>query len=183
MGVNGENMVYIGVDPGRKGAISVIDNGVITIFPMPPEQNRGLDLEALHNIVVNAPEPARVGIEWNTARPNEVPDFAFRFGLQSGELRATFFHFGYDPVLVPPQIWMAYLGVPGKDYDAKCQQRRAILDKEYPQSSSLWLGPRGGVLDGPVEASCIALYMKRIDAVPFKGKRPPTFRGLPADKT
>jgi hypothetical protein len=72
------------------------------------------------------------------------------------------------------------LGVPGKDYDPKCQQRRAILDEAYPNSSALWFGPRGGVLDGAVDAACIALYMKRKDSVPFTGKRPPTFRGLPA---
>lgn len=174
---------FIGIDPGRKGGIALIRNGNLTVWPMPPEQNRGIDLRALEQIVAVGccSLNCKLCLEWNTCRPNEVPDYAMRFGIQSGELRAMFFARGFDVDLVSPAAWMNKLGVPGKEWDRQCAQRIEVIKRHFPDADKLWTGPKGGIQDGIVEAICLAIYCRTVYSTPIgtkAGPRPPKFRGV-----
>ena len=57
------------------------------------------------------------------------------------------------PVFVTPQKWKKHFKL-GKEKD----EAVALAVKMFPASESMFFGPRGGVLDGPAEASLIAVY-------------------------
>ena len=180
-------MTFIGIDPGRKGGIALISEQGLQVWEMPPEQHRGINLWDLTGIINEIThyetfdgEHNKVGLEWNTCRPEEVPDFTMRFGIQSGELRAMFFAHGFEVDLIPPQVWMAKLGLPGKDGDFECRQRAELVSREFPGSDKLWTWPRGGVHGGILEACCIAIYQRIMYSTPLgrhTGRRPPRYLG------
>jgi hypothetical protein len=153
---------------------------------MPPESQRGIDLCNLERIILccEMHEDAsltQVGIEWNTCRPGEVPDRAMKFGIQSGELRAMFFAHGFQLELLSPQAWMSKLGLPGKDFDPDCLQRREVVKRHFSDADKMFIGPRGGIYDGLVEAACIAIYLQIMHGTPLgkkSGPRPQKFRGI-----
>lgn len=177
---------YVGIDPGRKGAIAKISSQAITVHEMPQEFERGIDLFGLVSLDdLERLGDVLVGIEWNTGRPGEVPDYAFRFGLQTGQLDAWYKAKGYTVKHISPQKWKNYFGLPGKQDDRQSLQGAAIWCKSYPQYKGLIYGPRGGILDGPLDALLIAEYLRRIESSPVGakgGKRPPKFLGLTAEE-
>jgi hypothetical protein len=174
---------FIGVDVGRKGGIALISSTGLSLWPMVVEQQRGLDLTALTAIVLQcgmpSSLPARVGIEHNTARPGEVPDYAYKFGLQEGQLHGMFYAHGFYIDLLSPQTWLDKMGLPGKVWDQGCKQRLEILYRHFPNAQVV--GPRGGIMDGLVEAALIAIYMRELYSTPLgkkTGPRKAKFRGL-----
>lgn len=176
-------MFTAGIDVGRKGGISLLDtdSGEIQVWPMPPEQHRGICLSDLHGILSSFPKSTAVGLESNTCRPEEVPDFAMRFGIQTGELRAMLFCQGLETLLVPPATWMNKLGLTGKQHDPDLDYRMAFVKEHYPYAEPLLLGPHGGIQDGLLEALLISHYIKLMRHTPLgkkSGPKPPKFRGL-----
>lgn len=177
--------VFIGIDPGRKGAIACIDAlsrlPAINVWDMPAEYERGIYLGAMPHGDSEFLDCAIVGIEWNTSRPGEVPDYAFRFGLQTGQLDAWYAAKGYTVKHISPQKWKNYFGLPGKQDDPGSLQGAALWCKLYPQYKGLIYGPRGGILDGPLDALLIAEYLRQTELSPVGtngGKRPPKFDGF-----
>ena len=180
---------FLGIDPGRTGGFAMIHSGGLTLWEMPPESQRGVSLLTLERLIIceaqalSDMELPIVGLEWNVAHPDNVPDHAFRFGLQTGQIHAMFFAHKFQLELISPQLWMAKLGLPGKQFDPECRQRLELLRKHYPHA--LVIGPRGGVLDGLVEAALIAIYLRIVHATPISkksGPRPPKFRGIIDDE-
>jgi len=170
-------MTVMACDPGRTGAFARIDENGLTLWDMPAKLNRGIDLHALKEIVTSC-EPCRIGIEQNTGHPDDVPDRAFIFGLQTGQIQAMFFAFGFTIDYIFPQTWMQKMGLPSKQNDFELKQRIEIVHSHFPTAELV--GPRGGLLDGRIEAACICLFMKRMYTTPLgrhTGRRPPTFRG------
>lgn len=181
------NMNYIGIDPGRKGAIGFIsDEGtIIKVWDMPPEQNRGIDLSEWAIIFGDLyNKHVKIALEWNQGRPHDVPDFAFRFGLQTGQIDGWLKAKGYDVVHLSPQRWKPYFGLPGKQDDPHSIVGCELFDRCYPTSGHLVVGPRGGILDGRLDALLIAHYLRTIDQSPVGnkgGKRKPRFLGMTND--
>ena len=178
-------MVYGGIDPGRTGGIAAIDfDGTVKVWAMPRQEQRGVCLPELFDILRSWPNGTAVGLEWNQARPGESPDYAFRFGLQTGEIHAALFGVGFSTILVSPQAWMNKLGLCGKRDDPKMIYRMAFVRDHYPWAEPLFIGPRGGIQDGPLEALLIAHYVKLVRSTPFgakSGPRQPKFRGIPPE--
>lgn len=176
---------YIGVDPGRTGAFALLSEDACEVADMPEHASeRGVHVAQVADIIrgFNAsPAETVVALEWNQGRPGEVPDFAFRFGLQTGQIDALLFAMGYDVVHLASNKWTGKLGLPGKTWQGAMEQRVAMVEAHYPAYAPLIHGPRGGVLDGRVDAILIAHYMK-LGGTPVGhkgGRRPPIFRGRP----
>lgn len=176
---------FVGIDPGRKGAIAQIcASGLIKVTPMPPEFERGIDLHSLPDLqpyTQGRLDRYIVAIEWNTSRPGEVPDYAFRFGLQTGQLDAWYKAKGYAVKHISPQKWKGYFGLPGKQADPASEQGAALWCRLYPSYSGLIYGPRGGIQDGPLDALLIAEYLRQTESSPVGtkgGRRPPKIIGL-----
>jgi hypothetical protein len=190
---DGEGQVIshcIGIDPGRTGAFAWINLcrslTDVRIWDMPPHgDERGIDLGAVNLMMAEWPTGASViGLEWNTGRPGEVPDFAYRFGLQTGQLDGLLFARGFRVEHLSSQKWTRRLGLPGKTHAGAVQQRADMIDRLYPQASTLIRGPRGGLLDGRIDALLIAHYLRQehCTLTGFKGgRRPPIWRG-PAER-
>jgi hypothetical protein len=173
---------FVGVDPGRKGAIGCISNDgtTVKVFDMPPSTERGNDLHGLIELIKIMPFPAATAIEWNTGMPGEVPDFAFRFGLQTGQLHAAFYMAGHQITLVSPNTWKKYLGVPGKRDDPKSAAAYYKLKESYKDNIPQLWGPKGGIRDGRVDALLIAHWLRITSQSPVGskgGKRPPRMLG------
>jgi len=174
----------VGIDPGRKGAIATIECATRTphVWAMPDHgEERGVDVWAVDAILAEIPATgACVGLEWNSGRPGEVPDFAYRFGLQTGQLDALLWARGFDILHLASNKWTSRLGLPGKSHHGALEQRAALWDAIYPPYKGLIRGPRGGILDGPLDALLIAEYIRRGYATLTGhkgGRRPPIFRG------
>lgn len=174
---------YAGIDPGRTGALAVINrDGIPWVAAMPPEHERGINLEELRDVLSGWDVAGTlVALEWNTARPGEVPDFAYRFGLQSGQLDAMLYTMGFTVRHLSPNLWTGKLGLPGKTWAGAIHQRAALWDAEYPAYMGLIRGPRGGILDGLLDALLIAHWLRLTGLSPVGrkgGKRPPRFFGF-----
>jgi hypothetical protein len=175
--------IVLGIDPGRDGAIVAISRRLKTVraWDMPQHGHlRGNDLSALRDIFRHfVPTDCAVGLEYNTGKPHEVPDFAYRFGLQTGQIEGLLLGMGFDVTCVPANLWTGRLGLPGKTWATAIEQRAAMWDQEYPASASLMRGPRGGLRDGRLDAGLIAHYLL-ITTGPFgrlTGKNPPKVFG------
>jgi hypothetical protein len=171
---------YGGVDPGRTGALALIEGTALSVWDMPPHgSERGIDVAATADILRGWPPNTKVALEWNTGRPNEVPDFAFRFGLQTGQLDALCYAMGLQVTHLASNKWTGKLGLPGKSWAGALEQRAALFAGLYPHAEGLIRGPKGGLLDGRLDALLIAHYMKLGGTVVGHkgGRRPPTYRG------
>jgi hypothetical protein len=179
-------MIYVGIDPGRTGGIAIIHPDTsVKIWPMPVSKERGINvLETLALWQSCDSEATIIAIEWNVARIENQSDHAFRFGLQTGQLDGIAQALGFEVMHVSPQAWMSKLGLRKKADDPNLMNRIAIVKEKYPAAEHLLYGPRGGILDGPLEALLIAHYVKLMKQTPlgkFSGPKPPRFMGLPPE--
>lgn len=177
---------FVGVDVGREGGIALMDGDTLSVWPMPPKANRGIDLRMLEAIVMKcAGFGTKAGIEQNTGRPNQVPDLAYRFGLQEGQLHAMFFCHGFEIDMIPPQVWKLKLGLRGKVDDPHSRDGERYFLEHYPKHPHLLYGPRGGILDGILDALLICHFQKLVYSSPvgkFGIRKPPRIFGLPPDE-
>jgi hypothetical protein len=186
---------FVGIDPGFGGGIAVM-NATATVckaWPMPITQRnskrdgtREYDLDGLHVIFKQLhflPAPS-VTIEWPTTRPGEGAERCERFGRGKGYLEAFLFLMGFNYVKVSPNIWKGRLGLPGKGDDPNSTQGAAYWKEKYPKYAQLILGPRGGVLDGLLDALLLAAYDRMGSQSPLGwrgGPRPAVFKGPTSD--
>lgn len=102
-------MISIGIDPGKKGAIAVVQGEsllmVQTLENTPITTLRGI----FNGLVLRFPE-ARVYVEDVHASPQMGVTSAFTFGKGFGVLVAYTLSFFGQATLVRPQVWQGALG-------------------------------------------------------------------------
>lgn len=160
---------YAGVDPGYKGAISLMNaKGTdVRCWPMPVHEDRsGLDYDGLRDIfrrLAILPGKTLVGIEWPEAFPgsfNNVLRDAEHFGQQKGILEAFAFLHRLEHGRVSPVQWKGRLGLDGKQVVGANERAAKLFNVYYPERADLYRGPRGGLLDGPLDALLIAHFLR-----------------------
>ena len=113
----------IGIDPGKKGFITVMtDDGGITHYPIPTKKSE-VDLHALSELILCLAEnmdteSTLVAIENVHAIPGSAASATFTFGGICYALRLGFIMVGFPVVLIPPKKWQKemYVGVkPNED--------------------------------------------------------------------
>lgn len=149
----------LGIDPGTKGAIAVIDTDEWTlgVIDMPLEV-----IGKAKNIVSSSGliETVRNGdadhafLELVHSSPQQGVVSAFSFGDGYGCARTAVLADAISLWLIRPQEWKAATATP-KD---KRQATTRAVQLFGSASRSLFYGPRGGVLDGRAEAALIAFY-------------------------
>lgn len=184
-----ENYTFIGIDPGFSGGFGVIrPENTATAYDMPViTRGTGEGYNALHipelcNLVrdvIATYGKLKFGLENPTTRPGEGAERSFRFGKQIGNLEAVIIALGGDLTYIPPATWTAKMGFCGKQNASAIPQRVAYWDRNHPDATGLIRGPRGGILDGRLDALLIAKYLKQVTcgAVGKWGRRPPKFLG------
>ena len=177
--------LFVGIDPGFTGAIGVMTvTGTCYAVDMPVHKlgagdgHNAIDIKALIEYLRKW-DGAKFGLENPTTRPGEGAERSFRFGRGVGNIEAVLTTLGQSLMLISPNTWTSKLGFPGKQYDNAVDIRERWLLDNYPLTEGLLRGPRGGLLDGRIDALCIAAYLKQISGGLGKwgGRRPPKFLG------
>jgi crossover junction endodeoxyribonuclease RuvC len=146
--------IYIGIDPGQKGAIAVIENDDIHHVV------QWVDMKhvAMHIRVISrlASVKAFYAIEKVGARPGQGVTSMFTFGTNYGFYQGLLHGNGiHDYELVQPKVWQ--LGIPKADDDIK---KSVYLEAKRLYPGVKYKGPRGGLLDGVSDAVMIAHWLK-----------------------
>lgn len=152
-------MTYIGIDPGKSGAIAAIYRGaLIAVEDMPLEEGE-IDIPALVRMSTIDNDFA-VWIEDVHSMPGQGVRSTFSFGRSKGIVEGAFSTEDTRPNLVSPQTWKRHFGLLKQDKKAS----RELAMKLFPKDAGLFKRAKD---DGRAEAALIALYGLQISG----GKR------------
>lgn len=153
--------VYIGVDPGKTGALAMIQkrSGLLTVYPMSPAGD-DLDFSAISDWIISSLRAANslghafAAVEKVHAMPGNGASSMFSFGYNTGGIHGILGALHIPRVLVAPQTWKnEILRDTLKDKDAAIDFCRRM----YPEVP-LTIGKRKKPDSGLADAICIAYY-------------------------
>ena len=139
--------IYVGIDVGSKGAMSLIENEVL-LKSISFKDDIIRYIDELRGLNVSL-----VGIEKVSAMPGQGVTSMFTFGQRYGELIAMCQCLELPYILIQPKQWQKTCLIPAKS------DKRAIAEhikRLYP-SANLY-GARGGLLDGVSDSIGIAHF-------------------------
>lgn len=177
-------MAFIGIDPGQKGAIAIIDKSGARIMDMPLLPEKGINAKALYRIFDRWNDQyvrIHIVIEKAQSMPGQSSVAMFNYGG------------GYHTILAVLQIlelpfeevrsnkWKTEFGLSGlksKKKQGKKKEKTTSEEKKnakkqrkemavkiamqmFPKMKDLFFTPKGKMLDGRAEALLIAEYCKR----------------------
>lgn len=145
-------MLYIGIDVGQKGALSVIDKNGMVNTSIPFNLRGYIDYLQVHRDIKI---PCIVGIEKVHAMPKQGVKSMFSFGQRLGEIEGMLQTLRLPYELVPPRVWQRECSI--KPKSTKKDIAEQIL-KLYPNAQVR--GRRGGLLDGISDSIGIAHYIR-----------------------
>ncbi len=145
-------MIYIGIDPGKKGALAVIDTEAPAPVIAVPFSESGY-LAELRGI---DPGKSIVALEKVAAMPGQGVTSMFNFGCGYGWLQGILEALRFPYELVPPQRWKRAFGVTSDKHTSIRAAQRL-----FP-GVSLLASPRCRIEnDGMAEALLLAEYARR----------------------
>lgn len=138
-----------GIDPGAKGAIAIIDGEeIIEIADLSKEPEKTINsLLVTYGVRIAVVE--QVGV-----MPHDSKVAGFNFGVNVGRILAACALSGCEIIRVKPRVWQTWCKIYGSGDTKKTGFN--LVKKVY--GSELFLGPRGGLKDGRVDAVLIGLY-------------------------
>ena len=144
-------MVYIGIDPGAKGCMCLIDNGKLAF--------KDFDLKEYSSTLKALCSPydteLMVAVEKVHAMPGQGVSSSFSFGQRLGELEGMLTALQIPYELVAPKDWQKACGIPAKS-DKK--GIASVMQKLYP-TAELY-GNKGGLRDGRSDALGLAHFIR-----------------------
>jgi len=154
MMTNSHSKIYIGIDPGKSGAICVIENDFIKAYPC-PDNVKDMGLLFAMAISVNETKTVVAYIEKVWARPTDgrssIWKFAENYGMWLGIAGAYEVNLQY----VAPQRWIKYFETPKMEKTARKRYLRDKARSMYPSLKKVSLKTADAIL--------IATYAKEID--------------------
>jgi hypothetical protein len=166
----GEEVIYIGIDPGKDGAVAVIGEGisglVVDIYDAPTRavrknsSKRDYDESAMVAILSEYAHRHGVvaGLENVHAMKGQGVTSMFSMGEGLGLWRGILAMGRIPWQFVTPQSWKRAL------MDGQPKEKAAsviVASRLYPHYAHLLLGKLGGPKDGRADALLIAEYVKR----------------------
>lgn len=153
--------LWVGIDPGIKGAIAAVQGGQIRALLKMPVAKWGarteIDRAALADFLATlrpralGAEPWFVAVEDVHAMPRQGVSSAFSFGLTQGAILGILAAMDAPHCRVPPQTWKAHHRLIGADKRASVDAANALYEPV------LALGPGD---DGAAEAVLIARWAR-----------------------
>ena len=125
--------LYIGIDPGKSGAIASLDNLNMKAWKCPDNAN---DMHHLLGLVISwhAADSLHVMMEKVWARPNNASRAAFNYGVNYGQWLGTLASFEIEPELILPANWMKFYGMKkGMEYQDRKRWLKAKAQELYPK--------------------------------------------------
>lgn len=160
-------MTYVGIDPGKDGAVSVITSaGEVFIHDTPTVDvgkgsKRAYDERAMADLVyriVDQHGPCVFALELVHSMPGQGVSSMFAMGEGFGLWKGVLAALRVPWTLVTPQRWKGAL----MDGQAKQKAASAIVaGRLYPAAAPLLFGSKGGAKDGRADALLIAEYLRR----------------------
>lgn len=153
--------VFVGIDPGKRGAIVAIRGGSVVLAERLPWLGKaGMDLASVAAILRSVYGAATV-VERAHAMPGQGVASMFRYGEGYGALQGVLAALGMPYVTAPPRTWQRAIygtlakGAKPKPYAIQaCRQRLPDLD--------LTPGQVRKPHDGLADAGCLALYAAQV---------------------
>jgi hypothetical protein len=151
-------MIFVGIDPGKLGAVAWMDGErkVVEVRDCPLDGGE-YDFQGMADIVRRFPTSTTVTMESVHALPSDGRCSAFAFGAGYGAWLGILGAFAMTPNLVSPQTWKRTMlaGIANN----KAAEAQALKQRfqGHPVCSQLH-GPRGGLRDGRVDALLLAEY-------------------------
>lgn len=144
----------VGIDPGAKGAIALIEGESLIIRDMPTvkvgkKAKDRVDPAALA-LILREFNPDHVWVELVHSMPKNGAASSFAFGEASGYAKGIPLALGFPVTLVGPAQWKAAMRCP-----ADKNATRARASQLLPRHAALWPLVKH---DGRAEAALIALY-------------------------
>lgn len=144
-------MIYIGIDPGKKGGIAVIDEAEgVSSYPYSDE----ILIDVVKAVKCKG-APLVAAVEKVGAMPGQGVTSMFTFGTGYGFIQGVLSALSIPYQLVPPKKWKSEYSI-----TADKKQSVKVCERLFPE---LELVPRGcrKEHDGMAEAALIAEYAKR----------------------
>lgn len=174
-------VIYIGIDPGQQGAISIIYKHSTQIIDMPLLPEKGIDAKALYKLF------------WNLLKKDDVYVMIEKAQSMPGQSSVAMFNYGggYHTILAVLRIldvpfeevrsnkWKTEFGLSGlkkkkgkkkekmtaEEKTAAKKQRKEMAVKiamqMFPNMTDKFFTPKGKMMDGRAESLLIAEYCKR----------------------
>ena len=153
-------MIHIGIDPGKQGAIGIIElNDVVDfkIFDMPLLFNKEIDGNEIYKILgVYLYEKPVCFIEKAQSMPAQGIVSVFKYGMGYGKLLACLEILKIPYQEISSQKWKKHFSLIKKDK----RESVAVAKKLFPEIE--FETKRGRLLDGRAEALLIAEYCRRV---------------------
>ena len=144
-------MIYVGVDPGKKGGYAVIDGDAVDVFPWDDS-----------SFIDNMADAMNCGtcvacVEKVGAHPGQGVTSMFSFGQSYGFILGVLAALGIGVQLVPPGTWKKEFSLIGKDKAASIE----VCKRLFPGVNLLATDKCRKDSDGMAEALLLACYAKR----------------------
>lgn len=155
-------MLFLGIDPGKKGALALFDPSTqeLNLVDMPVSKRvnskKGTETNyALLAQVMRPPEGVLIHcvMEQVWSMPKEGVSSAHEFGRNNGALLTALAIYEIPYQLVTAAKWKKHFGL-SQDKGAST----TLAVRHFPKHRDQFYGPRGGILDGRAEAALLALY-------------------------
>ena len=158
-------MRFIGIDPGAKGALCILDpsSNYPTLFAdLDPRQRADELLLAVRHEIESGPFPVYIALEEVHSLPGMSAKSNFTFGGMFWRIKTILECIPVKYELVQPKIWQKAVGIPTRKFlDGELDLKYVVADlaQGYYPGAHLH-GPRGGLLDGRSDALMIAHYLR-----------------------
>lgn len=155
----GKPMMYVGIDPGKKGGICFLNGqGIVEhISPMPTEKTLSGLLSSGRHLI------AHVCLEKAQSYTGQGIASTFNYGVGYGIIQGLLIAHQVPFSLVPPRTWQKTMIVPTRLKDPKAKAL-ASANKVFKKNKTFWLpSSRHRVPhDGMIDSALLAEYCRRI---------------------
>ena len=156
--------VFIGIDPGKKGAVAVLDGGRVHALRLPFKAQGGvLDALTLSKYLLQFPG-ALCAIEEQVARPAQGRSGGIMM-RGYGSLLAVLEVCEVDYIVVKPKVWQQEMLGSFPRGESKIASAAYCEATFLAAARLLWYQKSGRPHDGVTDALCIAAYRERISPV------------------
>lgn len=150
---------YIGIDPGKKGAIAIIDQDMklINSYEMPLTASKEIDSKEIFNILgsYSIIHTTKIILEHAQSMPSQGVKSMFNYGRGYGKLQAVIECLEIPYIEIKSQKWKKEFNLIKKDKKDSVLVAHKLFPKEVFQT------PRGRLLDGKAESILMAEWGRR----------------------
>lgn len=149
--------IFVGVDPGSKGAIALLDPTTMQVAFIDLSLTMPQVMAEIRAYEDSQPEGTAYSamIEDVASLPNVSAKSNFSFGYNLGSVTTLLMAMALPLDKVRPKAWQSYVGIKPKSPTIK-KDVAEIVTRLYPTCDIY--GPRGGLIDGRSDALAIAHY-------------------------